>query len=215
MYLIGLLIGLGCYSITFLFSKKSDNNRRVLVVYILGGVILLGSLIVIGGFEGMPFGVLSLGVFTVSFLLTLFGNKRIWKKLVYTVIILSVAFFILFDWLNKVDYWIGKKRDYGDEVSIYTQQLQEDTSIRGYKAFTISEGDKGIVLSLGGKMAGNNIEVLDVKEQGNTTIIEIRTFYNQSAEKNPWILIGLNRLKSEVVIMDTDGTLYEEVGKVK
>lgn len=107
----------------------------------------------------------------------------------------------------------GKKVNYGDEVDLYSQQLQKHTNIKGYRTFTVSEGDKAIVLSLDGKMAGNNIEVLDVKEKANTTIIKIRTFYNQSNEKNPWIMIGLNRLKSNIVIMDTDRTIYKEVGK--
>lgn len=215
MYLIGLLIGLGCYSITYLFAKNTDNLRRVLVVFILGAVCLLGSLTIIGGFEGMPYGVLSVGIFTVSILMAFLGKNLIWKKSVYTFIILIVVLYVSFDLINKVDYSVGKKRNYGDDVYSYTQQLQKDTTIRGYKIFTISEGDKGIVLSLGDKMAGNNIEVLNVKEQGDTTVIEIRTFYNQSTEKNPWIMIGFNRLKSNIVIMDTDGTLYEELTEAK
>jgi hypothetical protein len=215
MYLIGLLIGLGCYSITYLFAKDTDNSRRVLVVFILGAICLLGSLTIIGGFEGMPYGVLSLGIITVSILMAFLGKNLIWKKSVYTVIILFVVLFVSFDSLNKVDYWVGKKRNYGDDVYLYTQHIQKDTTIRGYNTFTISEGNKGIVLSLGNKMADNNIEVLDVKEQGSTTVIKIRTFYNQSTEKNPWIMIGFNRLKSNIVIMDTDGTLYEEVAEVK
>lgn len=213
MYLIGLLVGLGCYSLTYLFAKDTDNSRRVIVVFIIGAICLLGSLIIIGGFAGMPFGVLSVGIFTASILLAFFGGNSLWKKAIYTIIISCVVLFVSFDYLNKVDYWVGKKVNYGDEVDLYSQQLQKHTNIKGYKTFTVSEGDKAIVLSLGEKMAGNNIEVLDVKEKANTTIIKIRTFYNQSNEKNPWIMIGLNRLKSNIVIMDTDGTIYKEVGK--
>lgn len=36
-------------------------------------------------------------------------------------------------------------------LGYYIQQLQKDATIQGYKTFTISEGNKGIVLSLGGK----------------------------------------------------------------
>ncbi|WP_203364540.1 hypothetical protein [Bacillus sp. REN10] len=64
-------------------------------------------------------------------------------------------------------------------------------------------------------MAGNNIEVLDVTEDGDTTEIKVRTFYNESSEKNPTIVIGLDRVQSEIVIMDTNGTIYEQVEKAE
>jgi hypothetical protein len=216
MYLIGLLIGLVFYSLTYLFIKERENKKRVLVVFIMGVLFFLGSLIVIGGFEGMPYGVLSAGILTVSIMLALFGNNLLWKKLVYTVIILFVVLYILFVNLNKVDYWIVKKTHYTSDADVgsYIQQLQKDTTIQGYKTFTISEGNKGIVLSLGGKMAGNNIEVLDIKEYGKTTVIKIRTFYNQSSEQNPVVMIGLDRLQPEIIIMDTNGTMYEKATKV-
>lgn len=72
MYLIGLLVGLVIYGLTFLFAKKINNSARVIVVYITGVVTFLASIFVIGGFEGMPFGVLSLGIFTVAIITGLF-----------------------------------------------------------------------------------------------------------------------------------------------
>lgn len=57
--------------------------------------------------------------------------------------------------------------------------------------------------------------MLDVEENGSTTKIKIRTFYNQSNEKNPMIMIGLDRLQPEIVIIDTNGTIYEEATKVE
>lgn len=109
MYLIGLLVGLGCYSLTYLFAKDTDNSRRVMVVFIIGAICLLGSLIIIGGFAGMPFGVLSVGIFTVSILLAFFWGNSLWKKSIYTIIIFCVVFFVSFNYLNKVDYWVEKK----------------------------------------------------------------------------------------------------------
>lgn len=64
-------------------------------------------------------------------------------------------------------------------------------------------------------MAGNNIEVLNVEEYGDTTEIKIRTFYNQSSEKNPVIMIEIDRLQPEIIIMDTNGTIYEKATKVE
>lgn len=217
MYQIGLLIGLGIYALTFLFRTEMENKKRVLVVLIIGVLILLGSLTIIGGFEGMPYGVLSIGILTVSILLVFFGKKLIGRRFVYTFVILFVAVSISVINLNKVDYWIVKKTHYNslDDIRAYTEQLQKDTTIQGYETFTISEGNKGVVLSLGEQMAGNNIEVLEVKESGETTEIKIRTFYNQSLEPNPVIMIGLSRLQPEIIIMDTDGTIYEKATKVK
>jgi hypothetical protein len=214
-YLIGLLTGLGTYALTFLFSKNIENKKRVLILIIVGFLTLLGSIFLIGGFEGMPYGVLGVGILSTSFLFSFFGKSSLWKKSVYTCVLLFVVLYFGFTYINKVDYWVIKKSSYssGDAISLYEERVQNDLSITGYKVFTILEGNKGIVLSLGGKMKGNDIEVLDVEEQGHTTLIKIRSYYNQSDEKNPVIGIGLNRVQSEIVIMDTNGTLYEEVSE--
>lgn len=216
MFLTGLLLGLGFYALTYLFMKESENKTRVLIVVVIGVLSLFGSIIVIGGFAGMPFGVLSLGILTISFVLAFFGKSSLWKKSVYTIVILFIVSYSAFMYFDKVDYWVVKKTHYssGDDFGSYTEQLQTDTTIQGYETFTISEGNKAIILSLGEEMSGNNIEVLDVEEQGKTTIIKIRTFYNKSIEKNPVIAIGLNRLQPEIVIMDTNGTIYEQAAKV-
>ncbi|CDQ39162.1 MULTISPECIES: hypothetical protein [Virgibacillus] len=215
MFLIGLLIGLAIYALTYLFVKAMDNKKRVLVVAIIGGLSLIGSLTVIGGFEGMPFGVLSLGILAISIVLALFGQSSLGKKLIYTIVILFIISYSALIYFNQVDYWIVKKTQYsgGDDFGSYTEQLQTDTTIQGYETFTISEGNKAVILSLGEEMAGNNIEVLDVEEYGNTTEIKIRTFYNNSVEANPVIAIGLNRVQSEIIITDTDGRIYEKATK--
>ena len=212
-YVIGLLLGLGFYALTYLFVRNLENKKRVLVVAILGAAVLIASFTLIGGFSGMPFGILSLGVLTVAGLLAIFGKRLLWKKIIFAAIILCTASYIAFGYFNKVDYWVVKKREYAytGDYGEYVRNIKSDTSIKGYKTFTISEGDKGVVLSLGDKMKGNHIEVLDVEEQPGTTIIKIRTIYNKSEEENPFITIGFNRLQPEVVIEDTDGTLYEEV----
>ncbi len=215
MYFIGLLIGLACYSITYLYTKTISHTKRAGIVAIIGAVCLIGSIFVIGGFEGMPFGVFSIGIFTVSILFVFLGWSSILVKTVYIVIILVFVTMISVDYLNKVDYTVIKKRDFEGEIITYAENLQNNPTVRGYKTFTISEGDPGIVLSLGNQMAGNNIEVLDVKEDGGTTIIQIRTFYNQSSDKNPYIMIGFNRLKPDIIIMDTDGTIYENTNQAE
>lgn len=214
MYLTGLLIGLGFHALSYLFTKAMDNKKRVFLIVIMGVLSLATSITVIGGFEGMPFGVLSLGIISTAILLAFFGKSSLWKKAVYTFLLLFVFLYSAVMFVTQVDYWVVKKdsnSDYSD-LGSYIHQVQIDPTIRGYKTFTLSEGNKGIVLSLGEEMSGNNIEILDVEEQqGYTTVIKIRTFYNQSNEKNPYITIGLNRAQDEIIVIDTDGTLYEQV----
>lgn len=210
-------MGLGFYALAYLFVKETENKYRVIVVATIGILCLLGSITVIGGFGGMPFGVLSLGILSMSILLAFFGKSLVWKKSIYAFVLLFVVLYSAIMYVNQTDYWIVKKTHYStdSEVNSYIRNLQSDPTIRGYETFTISEGNKGIVLSLGGEMAGNNIEVLDVTEYSGTTAIKIRTFYNKSTEKNPVIMIGLDRLQSEIVIMDTDGTIYGKATNVQ
>lgn len=217
VYLIGLIIGLGLYALTYFFVKEMKNKNRVLAVAIIGALCLIGSVTVIGGFEGMPIGVLSLGILSISLLLAFFGKSLVWKKSIYAFVILFVLSYSAYMYLNQTDYWIVKKSHYSalSDVNSYIQNLQTDTTVQGYETFTITEGNKGVVLSLGDEMAGNNIEVLDVTEYGGTTTIKIITFYNQSKEKNPVIMIGLDRLQPEIVIMDTNGTIYDKAIKVE
>ncbi|WP_052350214.1 hypothetical protein [Virgibacillus sp. SK37] len=213
LFIVGLVVGLIIHACTYIFTSKWDNRQRAMAVGVSGAALLMVSLTVIGGFAGMPFGVISIGIFSVAILMVIFKNNTLWKKIVYTFIITTVLCYSVFIYLNQTDYWVIKKSQYyqGDEVGTYLQKLQEDPTIEGYKTFTISEGNKSIILSLGEEMAGNDIEVLDVEEQSYTTIVKVKSYYNQSSEKNPVIAIGLDRLKESIVIMDTNGTMYEEV----
>ncbi len=213
LFLSGLVLGLVIHAVTYIFRKRWGDRQRALVVGISGAVLFMVSITVIGGFAGMPFGVISAGIFSVAILMVIFKNNTVWKKVVYTSVITTVLCYSVFIYFTQTDYWVIKKSQYylGDEVGAYFQKLQDEPTIEGYKTFTILEGNKSIILSLGEKMAGNDIEVLDVEEQSNTTIVKIRSYYNQSSEKNPVIGIGLDRLKENIVIMDTNGTVYEEV----
>ncbi|HHY71966.1 MAG TPA: hypothetical protein GX497_01820 [Bacillus bacterium] len=214
MYFAGLLIGIGFYALTFFFSKEIDYRKRISIVAVIGTVVLAGSL-VIGGFRGMPFGVLSVGILTISILLVIFGKKSLLRKSIFTIIVLFVAGSFAFSALNKTDYWIISKKHKGaiDEISRYLNKVQSDTTISGYKIFDINEGSKAVILSLGKDKAGDNIEVLNIKEISGKTVIYIRTFYNKSEEKNPMIIIGLDRVMPEVEIRDTDGTLYDKASE--
>ncbi|TDL78551.1 hypothetical protein [Peribacillus frigoritolerans] len=216
MYLVGLLTGIGFYALTHFFSKEMNYKKRISIVAIIGMLAAVGSS-VMSGFKGMPFILLSIGIFTIPVLIIVLGKKPLSRKFIFTIIVLFVAGAFTFSALNKTDYWIIKKtnRDAaaGDEIDAYLNEVQNNSDIRGYKIFNINEDDKAIILSLGEEMSGDNIEVLDVDEINGKTVIYVRSFYNKSPEKNPTIVIGLDRLKSEIEIRDTDGTLYEKTIK--
>lgn len=212
MYLIGLILGLGFYALTHYFSKKHDYTVKLSIVAVIGILFVIGSF-AIGGFGAMPYTALSIGILTIPIVIVLIGKKPIWRQYIFVGIGLVAAFGLAFSFFNKTDYWVISKHDYDidNPMDTYIQEVQNETNIRGYKRFTISEGNKGIVLSLGEEMAGTKIEVLDVVEEDEKTIIYVNSVYNKSTEKNPMISIGFNRLKSVVEIRDTDGTLYEQV----
>ncbi|WP_352927059.1 hypothetical protein [Peribacillus simplex] len=69
----------------------------------------------------------------------------------------------------------------------YIEKIEKDTSIVGYKKFNGGEGEDFLLISMGGERKGNTIEVLEVKEDSEKTIIRIRTSYNKNPEPNPYI----------------------------
>ncbi|EIT84876.1 hypothetical protein A374_14330 [Fictibacillus macauensis ZFHKF-1] len=211
---IGLIAGVGLYALTYLFSQKLAHLKRALTVFIAGVVALLASLIVIGGFEGMPYGMLGFGLITSAVVLAILGRKALWRKVAFLLIMVVAAGSLFFTHSN-VHYWVIEKTDHmgSEDALAYSKQLEINPSIKGYKIFTISEGKKGVMLSLGEQRAGNTIQVKSVKGQGDETVIEVSSTHNKSQEKNPWIMIGVDSLQSNVIVKDVDGTVYEKTSK--
>ncbi|MES1042417.1 hypothetical protein FOA20_23830 [Peribacillus simplex] len=59
------------FGLVYVFVKVIEDRTQILLQFSLGILILVFSLSVIGGFEGMPYTVLSLGLFTLAILLFL------------------------------------------------------------------------------------------------------------------------------------------------
>lgn len=214
MYLMGLMLGVLSYALTYYFSKKTNYKNRSGIISLTGVIVIICGFLV-GGFEGMPFGVMSLGFFTVALLLFIFGGKEVWKKCVLTIIVIFVLCAFVFSAMNQIEYWTVKKSDqvlaHDNELGLYIKKVKKDSNMRGFEVFPLGEDAKAIVLSLGGAMEGSNIEVLNVEEEYDKTIVKVKSFYNNSSEPNPFIIIGLDRIKSEIEVIDTDGTMYEEL----
>lgn|SRR5699024_2664235 len=212
VYLIGLMIGLIFYALTYVFSRDIKNNTRASSIFIAGIISYLIIVFAIGGFESILFMFLSIGMITIAILFRFFGKSPLSKKIIYTTISLVAAIYFALGLFYKVDYWIVQKveADNVTEVDHYLKEIQENPEIKGFNTFTVNEGDELVVLSLGEEMEGNSIEVLNVNERNGRTEIEVKSYYDQSTEKNPWIGIALNRIQDEVHITDTDGTVYEK-----
>ncbi|WP_260320924.1 YesK-like family protein [Peribacillus simplex] len=202
-------MGIIMCGLTYLFLRKIEDRTQFLLLFSLGILILVFSLFVIGGFEGMPYGVLSLGVLTLAVLYFFLNRYSLGRKILFIGVPLLIALHILFVFINQVDYRVvDKERLTEDETGNYIEKIEKDTSIVGYKKFKGGEGEDFLLISMGGERKGNTIEVLEVNEDSEKTIIRIRTSYNKNPEPNPYIAVALTRIKSKVVILDTDGTNY-------
>ncbi|WP_286141469.1 hypothetical protein [Bacillus sp. BA3] len=197
------------FGLAYVFVKGIEDRTQLLLQFLLGILILVFSLSVIGGFEGMPYAVLILGVFTLAILYFFLKKYVIGKKILFIGVPLIVVIHIFIGFINQVDYWVvDKERLTDDETGDYIEKIEKDTSIVGYKKFNGGEGEDFLLISMGGEKKGNTIEVLEVKDDSEKTIIRIRTSYNKNPEPNPYIAVALTRIKSKVVILDTDGTNY-------
>ncbi|MBK4205161.1 hypothetical protein EGI09_14710 [Bacillus subtilis] len=110
-------------------------------------------------------------------------------------------------------YWVLEK-DRLDEVTdikIYVNDLQMHDDVKGYQVFTISEGKKMVVVSLGSSDKDKKLEVSDVKYSPKETIVTVKRKPAPTAnEKNPYILIGLDKIKGEFIVQDEMGSRFEE-----
>jgi hypothetical protein len=215
VYFIGLLLGVFFYSMTFYFSKEMKNDKRKIITGIVGLVCFIVGLMMIGGFSGMPISLMGVGILTVASLLWFGGKTILWRKVILAIILLIALgglSYVGLDRFNGSSFEIDEKDERLDpDLKNYYEYLQVHTDVKGFKAFDAYADDKAIILSLGGENKGNSLEVLNVENKGGRMIVNIRTFENQSSEKNPAIIILLDKLEPNIVIKDTDGTVYKEV----
>ncbi|MGE7610037.1 hypothetical protein ACQKML_26160 [Peribacillus frigoritolerans] len=86
------------------------------------------SIFVIGGFEGMPYAVLSLGVLTPTVLYFSTNRYSLGRKILFIGVPLIIALHILFVFINQVDYRVvDKERLTDDETGNYIEINEKDT----------------------------------------------------------------------------------------
>ncbi|AUZ41192.1 hypothetical protein [Bacillus sp. MBGLi79] len=110
-------------------------------------------------------------------------------------------------------YWVLEK-DRLDEVTdikMYVNDLQMHDDVKGYQVFTILEGRKMVIVSLGSSEKDKKLEVSDVKFSPKETIVTVKRKPAPTAnEKNPYILIGLDKIEGEFIVQDEMGNRFEE-----
>ncbi|MCI4167250.1 hypothetical protein [Bacillus spizizenii] len=111
-------------------------------------------------------------------------------------------------------YWVLEKDRIGEgspDLEIYANYLQMHDDVKGYQVFTISEGKKMVVVSLGSSEKDKKLEVSGVKYSPKETIVTVKRKPAPKAnEKNPYILIGLDKIKGEFIVQDEMGSRFEE-----
>ncbi|NLS41513.1 hypothetical protein EYH65_14325 [Bacillus subtilis] len=111
-------------------------------------------------------------------------------------------------------YWVLEKDRIGEgspDLEIYANYLQMHDDVKGYQVFTISEGKKMVVVSLGSSENEKQLEVSDVKFLPKETTVTVKRKPAPTAnEKNPYILIGLDKIEGEFIVQDETGSRFEE-----
>ncbi|MBJ3764769.1 hypothetical protein ACIGLI_04925 [Bacillus subtilis] len=111
-------------------------------------------------------------------------------------------------------YWMLEKDRIGEgspDLEIYANYLQIHDDVKGYQVFTISEGKKMVVVSLGSSENEKQLEVSDVKFSPKETIVTVkRKPAPKATEKNPYILIGLDKIEEDFIVQDETGSRFEE-----
>ncbi|WP_185184137.1 hypothetical protein [Bacillus subtilis] len=111
-------------------------------------------------------------------------------------------------------YWVLEKDRIGEgspDLEIYATYLQMHDDVKGYQVFTISEGRKMVIVSLGSSEKDKKLEVSDVKFSPKETIVTVKRKTAPTVnEKNPYILIGLDKIAGEFIVQNETGNRFEE-----
>ena len=212
--LLGLVLGLIVFMFTYIISKRSGKYYMAPLVTFLGtGLLIMYGLFIVGGFEGMAYGLLSLGFLIVAIVGTLIlpaklrkeaDKKDFTKKDKVSLVLLPLLLIVLI-WIPVYvdnNYWV---------IEEGTSPLSE-TSPQGYQTSTISEGSKMLVIYLDEEYKGKKIEVKKVDQRGTTTVT-LAIQEGGKAQEVPFIKIGLDKIKDPLIVKTVDGDVIDPVNK--
>nr|WP_275584401.1 YesK family protein [Pullulanibacillus pueri] len=204
--------GTMAFLMSYILTKKSGKRFYApLVTFIVGGLLLWYSIFIVGGFEGMGYGLVSLGILAVAVFsvvpLAILGKFYTAKQNHYSRIdkvflgVLPVIFIAGLLFLHHLDdnYWVI---DQG-AVAVAKSELNQS----GYSLSTIGEGKKSLTLTLGKEYRGKKISIEKVKQWRSTTVI-VKLTEGGELEKTPFITVGLDEIKEPLTVKTTDGKIF-------
>lgn len=205
--LVGFILGASIFLFTLIALKKTGKFYLApIVTFLIAVLTVLYGMFKVGGFEGMGFGIIGVGILTAAIGGTLLlpfmkGIKQSeFNKVDKSILLIVPALiFAIIVWTITLDegYWINEEGviEAGNDTPSY------------YEVSTISEGSKQIHIQLGEKYEGKHLEVKDVKTLGNTEITVKVVDKGNAKEGLPFIEIGLEKIVEPLVVQTTDGEI--------
>lgn len=206
--LIGALLGSIVFSFTFIASKKNSAYYLApMITFLMFIAITAYSLFFIGGFEGMAYGILAIGVLFVSIigtlllpLLTRKASQRQFNKAdKIKLAILPLLFFLTIGSLI-----------YSDKGYSIIDEGMTNGEQEGYRKSTGMEGRDEISLRLGKDYLGKEVTVKKVSRRG-PTVITVEIMEGTHPTMSPYIIIGVDEVKEPLTIQTTDGDIFEPI----
>jgi YesK-like protein len=213
----GLFWGMLLFIFTYTLTKKSGKHFSPLIVNVLAAFLITAySVFVVGGFEGMAYGVLGLGFLITGIIGTIairfFALKGESKDLgrrdrvtLATIPILFISSFILLIY-SQDHHWVIDK---GSKKYIEAAEHEYEDY---YRVNTISEGKKQVTLTLGKDFLGKDIDVKKVSQSGKTEII-LEVSEGENNGYVPYIMIGVDEVKEPLIVRTEDGVVFESFGE--
>ncbi|MFD2925271.1 hypothetical protein [Halobacillus naozhouensis] len=206
----GLFFGLIIFVFTLIASKKKGKFYLAPIVTFLTslGVTAYGF-IKVRGFEGMAYGFLGAGIFSVAVLGTILlpfisskmNDKQLGKRDKGILVALPLVLFATIGLVLYTDdnYWV-----INEGFTPYDNQEENESLDSYYRISTISEGKKQIHVSLGEKYVGKDVEVEKVKVIGNTEVT-LKLVDGGKSNKTPYIQIGVDQIVEPLKVQTTEG----------
>ncbi|MGE7944379.1 YesK family protein [Lysinibacillus xylanilyticus] len=201
---ISFIIGACIFLFTLIAMKKTGKFYLApIVTFLIAVFTVVYGLFKVGGFEGMGFGIIGVGILIAAMVGTLLlpftkGLKKSeFNKVDKSILfIVPVLIFAIIVWAITLDdgYWINEEG---------VIAADKDTPSY-YEVSTISEGMKEIYIQLGEKYEGKHLEIKDVKTLGNTEIT-VKVVDKEKATGLPFIKVGLEKIVEPLVVQTTDG----------
>jgi hypothetical protein len=211
----GFFFGVIIFLFTLILTKRSGRVYFAPIMTVLAAVLVTAyGMFIVGGFEGMAYGILAVGIFLSGLggvLLLPFLRKMQNKPLnAFDKVGLVLLPLTLFGTIGLTIYFDEGYWIIDEGAAPYEEKSAEDELQSHYRVSTISEGMKQVTLILGKEYIGKDIEVEKVSKWGSTKIT-VRMIESENKDRIPYIMIGLDEIKEPLKVQTTDGVVFPSV----